>query len=116
MNITPAPYCKRCRFYHGADKVVCGLHPYGPDSEVCSDYDSRTIGPDKGPANRYIYNTRQYQDAKYWQSVLVLGLLLGAIGIGGLQGWLVIHRLDPPTKPAPEVDGLDKLRFFATSR
>jgi len=100
MKITPAPYCKRCRFYHGANKVVCGLHPYGPDTETCRDFDSKANGLGKGPANRYVYNARQYQDAKYWQGVLVLGLLLGAIGFGGLQGWLVIHPLDPPAPTA----------------
>lgn len=98
MNVTPAGYCKRCQFYHGADKVVCGLHPYGPDTEICSDYEFKALG--KGEAIRDTANTGHYYSGKDWQHVLMLSVLIGAITFGWAQGWLLIYeKFDPPTKP-----------------
>jgi hypothetical protein len=30
-------HCKSCKNYHGKHNIICGFHPYGPDS-LCSDY------------------------------------------------------------------------------
>ena len=32
--------CRNCRYYHGRDEIVCALHPYGPSSENCFDYEN----------------------------------------------------------------------------
>ncbi|PZO10329.1 MAG: hypothetical protein DCF25_20715 [Leptolyngbya foveolarum] len=38
------PICVGCRNYHGADygneMLVCGMHPYGPEDEICADWES----------------------------------------------------------------------------
>lgn len=30
--------CKDCRYYHGIDGIVCGVHPNGPVDSSCKDY------------------------------------------------------------------------------
>ena len=32
--------CAGCRNFHGADKIVCGIHPYGWDDNACPDWQS----------------------------------------------------------------------------
>jgi hypothetical protein len=32
------PRCQGCRYYHGADKMVCAVHPFGPEHNNCNDY------------------------------------------------------------------------------
>ncbi|NJN10805.1 MAG: hypothetical protein HC815_23570 [Richelia sp. RM1_1_1] len=32
--------CAGCRNFHGADEIVCGIHPYGWDDENCPDWQS----------------------------------------------------------------------------
>ncbi|NJO65341.1 MAG: hypothetical protein HC836_46790 [Richelia sp. RM2_1_2] len=32
--------CAGCRNFHGADEIVCGIHPYGWDDENCPDWES----------------------------------------------------------------------------
>ncbi len=38
------PTCIGCQHYHGSyygeAMLVCGMHPYGPDEEICGDWES----------------------------------------------------------------------------
>jgi len=99
MKITPAPYCKRCRFYHGADRVVCSVHPYGPGIEACSDYQPKANGLEKDYASRYGCRSSRHYSWKDWRNLLILGLLLGAFGLGWELRWSVIRRPEPVTEP-----------------
>ncbi len=98
MNITPAPYCKHCQFYHGANSVVCGLHPYGPDSETCSDYVSKVSSLNQGKISRDSWSIRQFHNWKGWQKLLMLGLLLGTVGSFCVLSWLATHPTNRATK------------------
>jgi hypothetical protein len=33
------PSCKSCRSFHGKDKIVCAVHPYGPELSHCPDHE-----------------------------------------------------------------------------
>lgn len=41
---TQQPACRGCRHYHGqvygGNLLVCGMHPYGAESETCPDWES----------------------------------------------------------------------------
>jgi hypothetical protein len=41
MKHTSVSFCKRCRFYYGADDIVCAIHPYGPGGNTCIDFQPR---------------------------------------------------------------------------
>lgn len=77
MNITPAPYCKLCHFYHGANGVVCGLHPDGPDSETCRDYTPNASDRIQGQISRDAWNIRSSHDYKAWQKNPDVGFACG---------------------------------------
>jgi len=98
MNITPASYCKRCQFYHGTNQVVCGLNPYGPDSKKCSDYVPKARGLNQWQITRDSCSIRQFHDWKFWQKILMLGLLMGIFGSGCVLGRLSTHTTAPTTK------------------
>ena len=97
MNITPAPYCKLCHFYHGSNGVVCSLHPDGPDSETCRDYTPNASDRIQGQTSRDGWNIRSSHDYKAWQKILMLGLLVGSFSAGCLLGWLVATHSTQPT-------------------
>ncbi|MBD2503945.1 hypothetical protein [Anabaena azotica] len=37
--------CSRCKNFHGKEyggiKLICGIHPYGVDEDICPDYENR---------------------------------------------------------------------------
>jgi hypothetical protein len=33
------PSCGSCRSFHGKDKIVCAVHPYGPEPSYCLDHE-----------------------------------------------------------------------------
>jgi len=106
MKINPAPYCQRCQFYHGANQVVCGLHPYGPGSETCSDYAPKACGLNQSQTSRDRRNSRQSHDWKVWQQLLMLGMLAAIFGSGCLIGWLTTHYSIAPTTKTTTRTGL----------
>jgi len=96
MNITPPRYCKRCQFYHGANQVVCGLHPYGPDSKTCSDYVPKAKGLEQCQIIRDC-SIRQFHDWK-WQKIMILWLIMGILGFGYVMVRFVTQPHAPTTK------------------
>jgi len=99
MNTTPAPYCERCRFYHGANRVVCGLHPYGPESDHCSDFDQKATEPKQPQPSRRGWDIPQLHEWKNWQKIAMLGLLLGAFSSGYILSWGIIYPKGPKAEP-----------------
>ena len=97
MKLTSAPYCKHCRFYHGGSRMVCAVHPCGPDSDRCSDYSPKGSGRSKVQISKD-RSSRQFNDWKSWRQLLKLGLLLGTLGFSCVLGWLVTHPTAPMTK------------------
>lgn len=100
MNITPAPYCKRCQFYHGHNSIVCGLYPYGPDSATCSDYAPKGSGLFQEQISKDGWNLSQLHDYKGWQKLLLLSLLVGSLGFGCVFMWFATHSIS--TQPMPK--------------
>jgi len=91
MNNTPIPDCKRCHFYHGDNGVVCALHPYGPDSETCSDYVPKTRGLNQSQTIRDRWSIHQFYNWKVWREILMLWMLVGIFGTGCVLGWLTTY-------------------------
>ncbi|MBV9386443.1 MAG: hypothetical protein JOZ78_08455 [Chroococcidiopsidaceae cyanobacterium CP_BM_ER_R8_30] len=100
LNITPLPCCQHCQFYHGANQVVCGPHPYGPDSETCSDYLPKVSNRKQGQATKNRLSRNRYPDWEFWQAflVMVLGMLTGVLSSGFIAWWLTTHFSIPTTK------------------
>lgn len=87
MKIAPANCCKRCRFYHGTNSIVCAVYPYGPDSDTCSDYAPRVCN---------------------WSSLkqtLIIGLL-GLVVSSGFTLWWVATRT--PAQTTNKQEGANK--------
>ncbi|MBV8883048.1 MAG: hypothetical protein JO235_03475 [Chroococcidiopsidaceae cyanobacterium CP_BM_RX_35] len=99
-NITPVPYCQHCQFYHGANQVVCGPHPYGPNSETCSDYVPKVSDLNQGQATRNKWSRKHYPDWEFCQAflVMVLAMLMGILSSGFIAWWLTTHFPTPTTK------------------
>jgi len=89
MNNTPIPDCKRCHFYHGANRVVCALHPYGPDSETCSDYVPKTRGLNQSQTSRDRWSIHQFYNWKVWREILMLWMLVGIFGTRHLRKMVI---------------------------
>lgn len=86
MNSTPLPCCKHCRFYHGADRLVCAVHPEGPDSDHCLDFESRPAGQHPALAPK----ARTVQTAQPWdvrRKLLIASLLAACFGYGVALWW-----------------------------
>ena len=100
LSITPIPYCKHCQFYHGANRVVCGPHPYGPDNETCSDYASKVSSLNQEKTTRNRWSRTHYPDWEFWRAflVMVLGILIGTLGSSFIAWWLATHFSAPTTK------------------
>lgn len=89
--VIPASYCNRCRFYHGDHRVVCALHPYGPDSKSCSDYAPKASFLNS--TDRDGWNIYHFRNWKRWQMLLILGFL----GFGFVLAWLDTLPTEPTT-------------------
>ncbi len=91
MKTISASYCKRCIFYHGNNQVVCGIHPYGPDSKTCSDYVPQVNKLEQGQTRRS-WSISQFHDYKGWKKLLMLGLLLATKVIYLFLAQLMLSR------------------------
>jgi hypothetical protein len=99
MNVTSIPSCQCCQFYHGVNQVVCGPHPYGPDSETCSDYMPKVSSLNQDQSSRDRWSNQPCPNWKFWQQFLlmVLGILVGVLGSGCLAVWLTTYDPTAPT-------------------
>lgn len=103
MNIPPARHCKYCRFYHGVNNIVCAIHPYGPDSKVCSDFVPESN--ELAESSRSSWSISQFDNRKGWQKLLLAGLL--AFGVAnGFVVWLTSDF------PQPAVNSTSKSEFM----
>lgn len=100
LNVNPVPYCQQCKFYHGANRVVCGPHPYGPDSKTCSDYMPKVSRLNQDKTNRNGWSRKHYPDWEFWRAflVMVLGMLIGTLSSCFVAWWLTTHFPAPKTK------------------
>ena len=105
MNITPAFYCKYCRFYHGFNQVVCGFHPYGPDGEACSDYVPKESELERGKTYTDKFSSDRSSNWIVWRQalVLVLGMLIGIFGSGCLAWWATTCTVDRQDKQSTHI-------------
>lgn len=96
MNSTPLPCCKHCRFYHGADRLVCAVHPDGPDSERCLDFEARPAGqhPAVDSKARLIHASRPW-DAR--RKLLIASLLAACFGYGVALWWAETSASSDPS-------------------
>ena len=102
MKPTPASYCKHCRFYHGGSRMVCAVHPCGPDSNHCLDYSPNSSRHQEQTSNRW--SNRQFSN---WKSLQRLTLaLLASVGLSCVLGWLATH----PTAPTIKITKNTQLR------
>lgn len=100
LSVTPVPYCQHCQFYHGANRVVCGPHPYGPDSETCSDYVLRVSSLNQERTTKNRWSRTHYSNWEFWRAFLVMvsGILIGTLSSSFIAWWLATHFPAPTTK------------------
>lgn len=67
IKTNPHSYCRRCRFYHGQDELVCAVHPYGPVKDTCSDFVPKLSSP-------------SFRNWHVWIKMLIISLLLFFVG------------------------------------
>ena len=76
------PCCQHCHFYHGNDKIVCGIHPYGPVGDTCHDFAENTsISTHPQTVKEYIA-IRSRRNQRNLFLLLVVGLLFSSVGYG----------------------------------
>lgn len=95
--------CKHCRFYHGANKLVCAVHPDGPVSDPCGDFAPVVSGGDPPPPLKVNHLNDLSQLRRLRKRLLVAALLLSCIGFG-LGFWQAAIHSPPKFKPSPSQD------------
>lgn len=77
-------YCRGCRFYHGRDNVVCGVHPYGKESSSCLDFVPQVDGlnPVTSTKNRIDHEPVYSNDPSAFTRLFSLILLVFVGGVG----------------------------------
>lgn len=98
-NTHPASCCKQCRLYHGANRLVCAAHPYGPDDKFCSDFEARIPGQVRPEPlkNQIMIATDPWTLRK---KLLVASLIFSCMGYGIALWW--VETEIPVNQPAPE--------------
>lgn len=64
--VVPAA-CQGCKHYHGqtygASRLICGMHPYGPDADTCPDWEDDWIRTLESPA---WFTNLDFSDRQLW--------------------------------------------------
>ncbi len=66
------PCCRGCRFYHGANGLVCAVHPYGSSSDTCVDFNPKVEDKNQIGLNKKHPTIADLQDLIMWLFIYML--------------------------------------------
>ena len=81
-------HCENCSYFFGKEGIYCAVHPYGKESEYCSDWQQKNLDLQEEKSMNTDMETKDFSYTKFAYRIL-------AIGVTFLIGYQ-LHQNIPP--------------------